>query len=268
MPGYKFNAQRTISSFLDQMIAARGENLNKTERLALRQKLSLELDQKIDQAIVAALPEDKLLELNRRMDAGMSDDDVEKFFDETGIDFGKVALEAATQFRRDYLGEGKAAETSSTTQAANAASATPAPEASAAPAAGAPTATPAAVASPTPASTPETATPSHDMTQNTTNNTAATSAPAGQPLQGTNSATPGAANVEGVAHPASTASAATATIPASANISGAATPGSPAAPKPAGEPLQGTSSAVPGASNVEGIARMIADMAEGGTNAE
>lgn len=163
MPENKINADGVISSFLDQIIAAKGEKLSKNERLSLRQELFAELDDKIDAAMIAALPDDKLLELNQKIDGDASEEDLDKFFADAGVDFNKVALQVALQFREDQL--------RGTAQT------------------GAPVATETAVS----------AEPLHDMTQNTVQNNAAAAAPAGVPLQGTTSEVPGMSNVEGIA---------------------------------------------------------------------
>lgn len=103
MPENKINAEGVISSFLDQIIAAKGENLSKNERLSLRQELFGELDDKINAAVIAALPDDKVLELNQKIDGNASEQEIEEFFAGAGIDFNKVALQVALQFRKDQL---------------------------------------------------------------------------------------------------------------------------------------------------------------------
>lgn len=193
MPENKINAEGVISSFLDQIIAAKGENLSKNERLSLRQELFGELDDKINAAVIAALPDDKMLELNRELDGNASEQEIEEFFLNAGVDFNKVALQTALQFRKDQLRDVPrtkvpVAETVTVT-------ATVAPESAA-------SATEAAMAEAKTSAAEVTATPaelSHDMTQNTVQNNAAAAAPAGAPLQGTTSEVPGMSNVEGIA---------------------------------------------------------------------
>ncbi len=174
MPENKINTEGVISSFLDQIIAAKGENLSKNERLSLRQELFGELDDKINAAVIAALPDDKVLELNQKIDGNASEQEIEEFFANAGIDFNKVALQTALQFRKDQLRDvPQVKEGAVTTEAVAAEVEAPA------------AATPAEL--------------SHDMTQNTVQNNAAAAAPAGAPLQGTTSEAPGMSNVEGIA---------------------------------------------------------------------
>lgn len=161
MPEDKNNAEGVLSSFLDQMIAAKGENLGKNERLSLREELKAQLDEKINEAVIAALPDDKLTELDGLMDKEASDDEIEKFFDEVGINFDKVALQAALQFQKDYLRDGSQEKSKDAAL--------------------------------------ENAAPLHDTISNTRNSKNGNVVPTGKPLQGTTSAVPGMSNVEGIA---------------------------------------------------------------------
>ena len=48
---------------------------------------------------------DFLDELERRLDDGMDDDELEQFLENTGADFGAAARKAMIEFRAEYLGE-------------------------------------------------------------------------------------------------------------------------------------------------------------------
>lgn len=120
MPENKINPDMVLSRFLDEIVAVKGAGLSKVERLSLRQDLRTQMDEKVDAAIIAALPEDKLLELNNLVEREASEDEIEDFFAKVGVDFEKVALSAVLQFRKDQIGD-KVAK-GATAEADNAAS--------------------------------------------------------------------------------------------------------------------------------------------------
>lgn len=105
MPENKINPDMVLSRFLDEIVAVKGAGLSKIERLSLRQDLRTEMDEKVDAAIIAALPEAKLLELNKLVESEASEDEIENFFVTAGVDFEKVALSAMLQFRKDQMGD-------------------------------------------------------------------------------------------------------------------------------------------------------------------
>lgn len=105
MPENKINPDMVLSRFLDEIVAVKGAGLSKVERLSLRQDLRTEMDEKVDAAIIAALPEDKLLELNKMVESEASEDEIENFFVTAGVDFEKVALSVMLQFRKDQMGD-------------------------------------------------------------------------------------------------------------------------------------------------------------------
>ncbi len=143
MPENNFNVDQAFAEFIDQMMLER--NLltgDQQQNQQLRAELSAQLDQAIQRSVLEALPDEKLAELSQMLDRGdISDDEIEKFFDDAGVDYTQAVARAIEDFRANYINTGM-------------------------------------------------------TTTNTNDNTQM--APAGSPVQGTTSEVPGASDVEGV----------------------------------------------------------------------
>lgn len=75
-------------------------------RQELKQDLTQRLMDQIDRAALAALPEDKAIELaNKLDDENFSDEDAAEFMKNSGVDLQSVALETMMRFRELYLGD-------------------------------------------------------------------------------------------------------------------------------------------------------------------
>lgn len=107
MPENKINSDQVLTRFLDEVIAAKGGEMSQGDRLKLRQNLQVQLDAKIDEAVLKALPKDKLLELSQKVDGKASEEEIDDFFKSAGVNFEKVALETMVKFREEYLGSGE-----------------------------------------------------------------------------------------------------------------------------------------------------------------
>ncbi len=106
MPETNLSDEKVLEIFVDNMITDKGVQVDAAQREALRQQLVTELNGTISQAIVMALPDEKAIELDQKIDAGMPDDEVESFFMNSGIDFEAVTGAAMKHFRMAYLGAG------------------------------------------------------------------------------------------------------------------------------------------------------------------
>lgn len=184
MPENKLNDEKVLQMFVDRLIADKGgDTLDAKQKETLQGELMAELDERMQQAMIRALPDAKLMELEKMLDADASDEEIESFFanasKDAGVDFDPEIRKVFETFRTDYFKDkikvsvktsvlAPAASTSAgATAAPGATSATPSVATAQAP-------TVAPVAMPMPG--------------------------AGQPTQGTTSAVPGQSNVEGVAN--------------------------------------------------------------------
>jgi len=100
------SSERILAAYIDLMIKDRGdaESLSVAERDALKRILWREMDDAMDKAFLASLPEDKLTELEEILDRGGSDEELEAFFDTVGEVDADVEIEKAMgRVREDYL---------------------------------------------------------------------------------------------------------------------------------------------------------------------
>ncbi len=104
MPETNMDAQEVINDFLDRMITDKGEALSPEERLARRKELKDRLDGMVDEEMIAAVPDDKIIELDAKMQEGMTSAQVEAFLLESGADFEQAAIAALDRLRNEYLG--------------------------------------------------------------------------------------------------------------------------------------------------------------------
>lgn len=184
MPENKLNDEKVLQMFVDRLIADKGgDTLDAKQKETLQGELMAELDERMQQAMIRALPDAKLMELEKMLDADASDEEIESFFanasKDAGVDFDPEIRKVFEAFRTDYFKDKiKVSVKASVLAPAASASA----GATAAP--GATSAAPSVATAQAPAVTP----------------VAMPTPGAGQPTQGTTSAVPGQSNVEGVAN--------------------------------------------------------------------
>ncbi len=95
-----------LSNFITKMVDDKGEaGLTPEERGALETRLKHELDRYVEVSLIAALPDEKLLVLEKWLDLGMTDEEKDFFFEEAGINESHVIETALMNFRANYLGE-------------------------------------------------------------------------------------------------------------------------------------------------------------------
>lgn len=90
-----------ISELVNQMMIEKGAD---RADLAEKARLEQELNARVDESIVDALSDEQLMYLDQQLDAGMSDEDLESFFANSGIDFSTVVQNEVGAFRAAYLG--------------------------------------------------------------------------------------------------------------------------------------------------------------------
>lgn len=188
MPENKLNDEKVLAMFVDRLIADKGgDTLDAKQKETLQKELLEELDERIQQAMIRALPDAKLMELEKLLDEDAPDEEIESFFKGADADFDPAIRKAMDEFRTDYFKDKiKVSVKTSILETASMA-VTEAPKAEVSQAA------PAAPVTPAPAAT---AAPAGSVAPVT----APVSPAAGQPVQGTVSAVPGQSNVEGVAN--------------------------------------------------------------------
>lgn len=102
----KYGDQRILVSFVDSMIREKGdaEGRSQADRDTLRRVLMDRLNEALEKATLAALPDEKLTELERILDNDGSDAELEAFFAGTAeIDTTPALEQAMAKFRADYL---------------------------------------------------------------------------------------------------------------------------------------------------------------------
>ncbi len=214
MPENKLNDEKVLQMFVDRLIADKGgDTLDAKQKETLQGELMAELDERMQQAMIRALPDAKLMELEKMLDADASDEEIESFFMSAGVDFDPEIRKVFEAFRTDYFKD-KIQVSVKTSVLAPAASAS----AGATAALWATSAAPSVATAQAPAVAP----------------VAMPTPGAGQPTQGTTSAVPGQSNVEGVAN---TGAVSAAPVQASAPVETPVQPVASSPAAPAAEPV-------------------------------
>lgn len=98
--------QDAISKFISDIIDAKGyKTLDSDVRRQLEQDLKNRLLDQIDRAVLEALPENKIDGFNDLLDRGASQQEVQQYIANSGVDTKKITLEAMLRFRSLYLGD-------------------------------------------------------------------------------------------------------------------------------------------------------------------
>ena len=92
---------KVINTFVSKMMADKG-----VEDAALKEQLESKLEEQIEQAMIRMLPDEKLVELEGMLDREASDEEIEQFFDGSGVNFEQVAQQTMAAFRSALLGRG------------------------------------------------------------------------------------------------------------------------------------------------------------------
>lgn len=98
--------QDAISKFISDIIDAKGyKTLDSDVRRQLEQDLKNRLLDQIDRAVLEALPENKIDGFNDLLDRGASQQEVQQYIANSGVDTKKITLETMLRFRSLYLGD-------------------------------------------------------------------------------------------------------------------------------------------------------------------
>lgn len=96
--------EETIVAFVDQMLAeAQIAGMSPEEQTALKAQLEDGADDVVEMALIEALPDEKLIELNELLDNNAPDEDLDGFFASAGVDFAEVVGNALLKYRQDFL---------------------------------------------------------------------------------------------------------------------------------------------------------------------
>ena len=97
--------QDALSKFINDIIDAKNfKTLDSEVRQQLEQDLKNKLLDKIDRAVLGALPENKIDGFNDLLDRNASQQEVQQYIANSGVDTKKITLETMLRFRSLYLG--------------------------------------------------------------------------------------------------------------------------------------------------------------------
>lgn len=99
--------QEELDRFVSSLIAEKHiEGITPEGRARVAQEIKEQLVEQINRAVLDRLPDEKLDELNRLMDAGnFGAEDMQNFINNSGVDIPKVTAETLLYFRSFYLGK-------------------------------------------------------------------------------------------------------------------------------------------------------------------
>ena len=98
--------QDALSKFISDIIDAKGyKTLDSDVRRQLEQDLKNRLIDQIDRAVLEALPENKIDGFNDLLDRNASQQEVQQYIANSGVDTKKITLETMLRFRSLYLGD-------------------------------------------------------------------------------------------------------------------------------------------------------------------
>lgn len=97
--------QDALSKFINDIIDAKNfKTLDGDVRQQLEQDLKNRLLDQIDRAVLGALPENKIDGFNDLLDRNASQQEVQQYIANSGVDTKKITLETMLRFRSLYLG--------------------------------------------------------------------------------------------------------------------------------------------------------------------
>ena len=100
--------ENTVDVFVESLIAEKGLT-NAANREQIKTELQERVIERTEEAMLKTLPDEKLIELERKLDEGMSDDDLEKFFLNAGVDYNPAVEQAMMKLKAELLGNGEMA---------------------------------------------------------------------------------------------------------------------------------------------------------------
>lgn len=104
MPDTTLTQENSIDVFVERLMAEKGD-AGGADQSKLKAELQERVVEKTEEAMLKALPDEKLIELERKLDEGMSDDDLGKFFLNAGVDYQPAVQQAMQELKTEFLGE-------------------------------------------------------------------------------------------------------------------------------------------------------------------
>lgn len=101
-------AQDELDAYINSLITRKNlGDLAPDERSHIAGELKAQLVEQINRAVLDALPDDKLDELDALSEReGFTAEDMQKFIIDSGVDMAKITTEAVHNFETQYIGEG------------------------------------------------------------------------------------------------------------------------------------------------------------------
>lgn len=101
--------QPELDSFVEKLIDDKNiEGLTPEGRAQIAGELKDELVQQINRAILMELPDEKLDEIDKKLDSGeMKPEDLSGIVENSGVDVAKITMETLLYFKAFYLGKGE-----------------------------------------------------------------------------------------------------------------------------------------------------------------
>lgn len=104
MPEIKPTDTEMLMAFVDKMLTDKGLMLSADEKQKLRAVMFSGLEAMIEQAVIRALPDEKLMELDAIAEGTeMSDERIQAVFDESGVDFEPVVVKTMKDYKARFL---------------------------------------------------------------------------------------------------------------------------------------------------------------------
>lgn len=101
MPEVKPTKDGLLTAYVNKMMKDKGLEGEAYEQL--RRQLREKLEEQVEEAMIRMLPDEKLMELDAKLDAGMTDEELEAFFEGAGVNLESAAEQAMVAFRNAFM---------------------------------------------------------------------------------------------------------------------------------------------------------------------
>lgn len=104
--------QPELDSFVESLIDEKNiSGLTPEGRAQIAGEIKDELVQQINRAVLMELPDEKLDEIDQKLDAGeIAPEELQRIVQDSGVDIAKITTETMLYFKAFYLGNGKPTE--------------------------------------------------------------------------------------------------------------------------------------------------------------
>lgn len=107
MPEIKPTKDGLLTAYVNKMMKDKGLVGMAPEAYdQLRRQLKEKLEEQVEESMIRMLPDEKLVELDEKLDAGMTDEEMEAFFEQSGVNFEAAAEQAMVAFRNAFMTSG------------------------------------------------------------------------------------------------------------------------------------------------------------------